>query len=102
MAKETATIGTVARDVREVKGLVVSQGKELGEHGRQIGELQNWKRGIDIAKNAVEEYKRQEQSDKYNSAKTTTYKNLGEVLKYVVPLIVALMALLYAYTDRIK
>lgn len=100
-SKETATLGTVARDVREVKGLVQGQSKTLKEHSDAIKTLQEWKRGLDIAKQAVDEYKKQERDDKYQTTKTSAYRNLSEVLKYVVPLIVALMALIYAYTSRI-
>ena len=99
---ETATITTVARDIREVKGLVQGQAKVIRDQGVAIQNLEDWKRGLDIAKQAVDEYKKQEENDRYQKAKTTVYINKAEVLKYLVPLIIAIMALVYAYTSRIK
>lgn len=102
MAKsETATLTTVARDVREVRGLLQAQSKTLSKHTSDIAELKDWKRGTEIATKAVEEYKRKETQDKMEGNKSTAYKNLAEVLKYVVPLVIALTALAYAYTNRI-
>lgn len=70
-------------------------------NGRLVN-VEDWKNGIQIGQAAVEEYKRQEAVDKSGASKVAVYTNLAEVLKYVIPLLVAATALIYAYASRAK
>lgn len=74
----------------------------LDDMNGRLVTVEDWKNGIQIGKEAVDEYKRQEAADKSGASKAAVYTNLAEVLKYVIPLLVAATALIYAYASRAK
>lgn len=88
--KQTPTNSDLLREIREVRDMQISQ-------GQHIDTLLRWKEAQDIAKSAVDEYKRQEQSDRFDRQKKEILKQVGIVLG-----LVATVLYVYLQTKGIK
>lgn len=97
---QNATLNSIAKDVKafnsKIDGVIGTQKK----HQEAIDGLIEWKRGLDIAKQAVEEYKRQEQADKMQNSKSAAYNGVKDLMPYVVAVLVAVAAYLYVIASK--
>lgn len=75
----------ILKAIREVKDMQIAQGKD-------IDGLLDWKKGLDIAKSAVEEYKRAEEKTREARQKREIWKQVGIVLGLI-------SAVLYVYLE---
>jgi hypothetical protein len=97
---QNATLNSIAKDVKNLNdqvGRVFSTQKKQQE---AIDGLIEWKRGLDIAKQAVDEYKRQEQTEKMQHTKTQAYNGVKDLMPYVVAVLVAAAAYLYVIASK--
>lgn len=97
---QNATLNSVAKDIKtissKVDGLISVQGKQQID----ISNLLEWKRSTEVAKEAVAEYKRQEQQDKMQTSKTSAYNGVKDLMPYVVAVLVAIAAYLYVVASK--
>lgn len=96
MSNENATLNTIARDVKAVKTQVEGVISTQADQGKDIVVLKDWKRSTEVAKEAVAEYKRQEQSDKLQRSRNTAYNGLKDLTPYIIAVLAAVAALIYA------
>jgi hypothetical protein len=96
MSTETATLNTIARDVKAVKIQVEGVIDTQKVQGNDIVVLKDWKRSQEVAKEAVAEYKRQEQSDKLQRSRNTAYNGVKDLMPYIIAVLAAVAALIYA------
>lgn len=96
MSSENATLNTIARDVKAVKtqvqGVIATQATQQGD----IKNLTDWKRSTEVAKEAVDEYKRQEQQDKLQHSRNSAYNGVKDLMPYIIGVLAAIAALIYA------
>ena len=69
-------------------------------YGRDIRTLMDWKRGKEIAEEAVKEYKVKEEREADAAARRKLNKSKLDVLKDLTPLIVGLTLLAYALAQH--
>lgn len=97
---QNATLNSIARDVKTLNGKVDGV---LGTQKLQqadIDILKEWKRSTEVAKEAVAEYKRQEQQDKMQNSKTSAYNGIKDLMPYLVAVLVAVAAYIYVLASR--
>lgn len=66
----------------------------------RIGVLETWKISQDAGKAAVDEYKRQEITERATNARNSVYIGKADLLKYGSLLLAALTTAVYAYLSR--
>lgn len=66
--------------------------RKLDDVSNRVGVLEEWKRGLDIAKQAVDEYKKDEQSRRESNQRREVLKQVGIILALVA-------AVLYVYLE---
>lgn len=96
MTSENATLNSIARDVRAVKGQVDGVVAIQKTQQTDIKNLTDWKRSTEVAKEAVDEYKRQEQQEKLQRTRNSAYNGLKDIAPYIIAVLAAIAALIYA------
>lgn len=97
---QNATLNSIAKDVKSLNDQVGRVFSIQKKHQEAIDGLVEWKRGLDIAKQAVDEYKRQEQTDKIQHSKNAAYNGVKDLMPYVVAVLVAVAAYLYVVASK--
>lgn len=69
-------------------------------HGNKIMALEKRNELEDVATKAVAEYKEKERSDTYVSTRTAQAKDVRELIKYLIPFIIAATLFIYAVTKN--
>lgn len=64
--------------------------------------VEDWKRGIEIGKAAVDEYKQQEAADHRAKTQSTILDGVKDMLPYIMLALAGAVALIYAYASRSK
>lgn len=72
-----------------------------GMDSRLIG-LETWKIAQDAGKAAVDEYRRQESTDKQAQGKENAYSLLKDAGPYILIILAGIGVVLYAYASRVK
>lgn len=68
---------------------------------QNVQTLMDWKRGLEIADNAVDAYKRKEESERMNKSKLKVNSLLADIMsRYVIPILIALTAIIYIIEAR--
>jgi hypothetical protein len=96
-ADQNATLNSIAKDVKSLNdqmGRVFSTQKD---QQADINVLKEWKRSTEVAKEAVAEYKRQEQQDRMQNSKTSAYNGVKDLMPYVIAVLAAVAALIYVH-----
>lgn len=101
MADNPRNTSQVSRDVKEIKAMVSNVITTQTKQGEAIEGLQQWRLSTEAAREAVEKYKSDEAQTRRDRDSTKFINSKSEILKTLVPLLVALTALVYAYTQRI-
>jgi hypothetical protein len=91
--KQQPTNYDLAADLKELKTMVVPLMAD-------VKTLKEWKTSVEIAKNAVDEYKRQEQSEERSSAQSRQTKARTDLFVKLAILITALTTLALTYYKR--
>lgn len=94
---QSATLNSIAKDLKSVNDQIGRVFSTQKKHQEAIDGLIEWKRGLDIAKQAVDEYKRQEQSEKMQKARSSAYNGIKDLMPYVVAVLVAVAAYIYVH-----
>lgn len=74
----------------------------LVAYGRDIRTLMDWKRGKEIAEEAVKEYKAKEEREADAAERRKLNKSKLDILKDLTPLIIALTVLAYAVAQYLQ
>lgn len=64
--------------------------------------METWKIAQDAGKAAVDEYRRQETTDKNNQGKENAYSLLKDAGPYILIILAGIGVVLYAYASRVK
>lgn len=88
--KSNPTIRDVYHDIQEIKDMQLTQAAD-------IVILKDWKAKQEIAKQAIEEYKQQEETERQSNLGNRERAKKIEVLKQVSIVLALLAAILYAY-----
>lgn len=102
MAKKVITLDSISKDIGDLRAVVDSQKQVTTQQGQSIDDLKMWRLTTETATKAVDDYKQRELIEKNQKVNNTLSINKSEVFKYIVPFLIALTALVYAYTTRIK
>lgn len=97
---QNATLNSIAKDVKTLNDQVGRVFATQKDQQADINVLKEWKRSTEVAKEAVAEYKRQEQQDKMQSSKTSAYNGVKDLMPYVVAVLVAVAAYIYVIASR--
>lgn len=63
----------------------------------RLGSLETWKISQEAGRAAVDEYKRQEESDKLQRSRNSAYNGVKDLLPYIIAVLGAAAALIYAH-----
>ena len=96
---QNATLNSIAKDVRNLNDQVGRVFSTQKEQQADIDVLKEWKRSSEVAKEAVAEYKRQEQQDKMQQTKTAAYNGVKDLMPYIVMVLTAVAALIYVHAS---
>lgn len=97
----SATLNAIAKDIGAVKRQLQGVSKTQESQAKDISVLIQWKRDTELAKKIIDEYKQQEQNDKYQKSRASISSSRAELLKYLVPLIIAITLLIYTLTAKL-
>jgi hypothetical protein len=96
---QNATLNSIARDIKavntKVDGVITTQTGQRGD----IDVLLEWKRSAEVAKEAVAEYKRQEQQDKMTQTRNAAYSGIKDLMPYIIAVLSAIAALIYVHAS---
>jgi len=92
----------VADDVKDIKKMVTGLTKTVSEQRKDIDALQQWRLSTEAARAAVDKYKADELAQKNLQTNSRFINSKAELLRTLIPLILALTALVYAFLERIK
>jgi ubiquitin len=96
-ADQNATLNSIAKDVRSLNSKVDSISGAQNIQQADINILKEWKRSTEVAKEAVAEYKRQEQQDRMQNSKASAYNGFKDIVPYIIAVLAAVAALIYVH-----
>jgi len=94
---QNATLNSIAKDVKTLNDQVGRVFATQKDQQADINVLKEWKRSTEVAKEAVAEYKRQEQQDKMQNSKASAYNGLKDMVPYIIAVLAAIAALIYVH-----
>lgn len=75
---------------------------EVKDVSGRLAALETWKISQDAGKAAVDEYRRQESSDKQAQGKENAYSLLKDAGPYILIILAGVAVVLYTYASRVK
>lgn len=97
---QNATLNSIAKDLKSVNDQIGRVFSTQKKHQEAIDGLVEWKRGLDIAKQAVDEYKKQEQTEKMQHSRSAAYNGVKDLMPYLIAVLVAVAAYIYVLASR--
>lgn len=94
---QNATLNSIAKDVKTLNDQVGRVFATQKDQQADINVLKEWKRSTEVAKEAVAEYKRQEQQDKMQNSKASAYNGFKDMVPYIIAVLAAVAALIYVH-----
>lgn len=94
---QNATLNSIAKDVKTLNDQVGRVFATQKDQQADINVLKEWKRSTEVAKEAVAEYKRQEQQDKMQNSKASAYNGIKDMVPYIIAVLAAVAALIYVH-----
>lgn len=76
--------------------------QRLDDMTQRLTTIEDWKRGIEIGKAAVDEYKNQEAAEHRAKTQSTILDGVKDMLPYIMLVLAGAVALIYAYASRSK
>lgn len=94
---QNATLDSIAKDVKNLNDQVGRVFTAQKDQQADINVLKEWKRSTEVAKEAVAEYKRQEQQDRMQNSKASAYNGFKDMVPYIIAVLAAVAALIYVH-----
>lgn len=93
---------SLARDVKEIKNMMGTIVETQTKQGNDLESIKTWRLSQEAAKKAVDEYKAQEALERRDKRDDKFIKTKSELVRTLIPLAIALTALVYAYVNRVQ